>query len=72
MRFRHPDGGRLDLDYIKLASAGNSSQDLIVFLPADDISAAKLRDLAGQHDRTASRPPRVIAGLGDETIIRSE
>lgn len=44
-RFRHPDAGRLDLDYIKFATADNDQQQLVVFLPADAASAAKLPDL---------------------------
>ena len=44
-RFRHPDVGRLDLDYVKLATADDDRQQLVVFLPADDASAAKLTGL---------------------------
>jgi transcriptional regulator with XRE-family HTH domain len=44
-RFRHPSAGRLDLDYIKFATADNDQQQLVVFLPADAASAAKLPDL---------------------------
>jgi len=44
-RFRHPNAGRLDLDYVKLATADNDQQQLVVFLPADEASAAKLRGL---------------------------
>jgi transcriptional regulator with XRE-family HTH domain len=44
-RFRHPDVGRLDLDYVKLATADDERQQLVVFLPADDASAAKLTGL---------------------------
>jgi transcriptional regulator with XRE-family HTH domain len=44
-RFRHPVAGRLDLDYIKLATTGDDRQQLVVFLPADEASAAKLPGL---------------------------
>jgi transcriptional regulator with XRE-family HTH domain len=44
-RFRHPSAGRLDLDYIKLATAADDQQQLVVFLPADEASAAKLSEL---------------------------
>jgi transcriptional regulator with XRE-family HTH domain len=43
--FRHPEAGRLDLDYIKLATADDDRQQLVVFLPADAASAAKLPGL---------------------------
>ena len=44
--FRHPDAGRIDLDYIKLALADNDTQDIIVFPPADGATEVKLRRLA--------------------------
>jgi len=49
-RLRHPDLGRIELDYIKLATAHDDNQHLIAFLPSDAASAAKLVAL--------SRPPR--------------
>jgi transcriptional regulator with XRE-family HTH domain len=42
-RFRHPEAGRIDLDYIKLASDGDTY--LIAFLPSDAVSAERLREL---------------------------
>ncbi|HWG11906.1 MAG TPA: helix-turn-helix transcriptional regulator [Streptosporangiaceae bacterium] len=45
-RFRHPELGRIDLDYIKLATADDDRQYLLAFLPADAASAAKLPSLA--------------------------
>jgi hypothetical protein len=44
-RFDHPERGRLNLDYIKLAAASNDQQHLVVFLPADAASGAKLTHL---------------------------
>lgn len=41
-RFEHPEVGRIDLDYAKLVTADDDQQQLVVFLPADDASAAKL------------------------------
>jgi transcriptional regulator with XRE-family HTH domain len=41
-RFRHPDVGRLDLDYVKLTSAENDQQQLVAFLPASEADAGKL------------------------------
>jgi transcriptional regulator with XRE-family HTH domain len=41
-RFRHPEAGRLDLDYLKLTAADDDRQQLIVFLPADQATATKL------------------------------
>ncbi|HEX3791561.1 MAG TPA: helix-turn-helix transcriptional regulator [Pseudonocardiaceae bacterium] len=41
-RFRHPEVGRLEFDYVKLASADNDQQHLVVFLPAGPSSAGKL------------------------------
>jgi transcriptional regulator with XRE-family HTH domain len=46
-RFDHPGLGRIDLDYVKLATADDDRQYLLAFLPADDTSAAKLPALAG-------------------------
>ncbi|HEY4703847.1 MAG TPA: transcriptional regulator, partial [Streptosporangiaceae bacterium] len=45
-RFRHPELGRIDLDYVKLATADDDRQYLLAFLPADAASAAKLPSLA--------------------------
>jgi hypothetical protein len=44
-RFRHPSVGRLDLDYVKLATADDDRQQLVVFLPADEATAAQLTAL---------------------------
>jgi transcriptional regulator with XRE-family HTH domain len=44
-RLRHPLVGRLDLDYTKLAAVADERQQLIVFLPADAESAARLESL---------------------------
>lgn len=41
-RFDHPEAGRLNLDYIKLAAANDNRQHLVVFLPADHSSTEKL------------------------------
>jgi hypothetical protein len=41
-RFRHPDVGRLDLDYVKLTSAENDQHQLVAFLPASEADAGKL------------------------------
>jgi transcriptional regulator with XRE-family HTH domain len=46
-RFRHPHAGRIDFDYVKLVAADNDQQHLVVFLPADAASAAKLANLRG-------------------------
>ncbi len=43
--FLHPGLGRIDLDYVKLATADDDRQYLLVFLPADGSSAAKLPSL---------------------------
>jgi transcriptional regulator with XRE-family HTH domain len=43
--FLHPGLGRIDLDYVKLATADDDRQYLLVFLPADQSSAAKLPGL---------------------------
>jgi hypothetical protein len=51
-RFRHPDIGRLDLDYIKLTSADNDHQQLDAVLPPDRAAAEKLR----------ARAPTMLAG----------
>jgi transcriptional regulator with XRE-family HTH domain len=45
-RFQHPELGRIDLDYVKLATADDDRQYLLAFLPADAASAAKLPGLA--------------------------
>jgi transcriptional regulator with XRE-family HTH domain len=44
-RFQHPGLGRIDLDYVKLATADDDRQYLLAFLPADAASAAKLPGL---------------------------
>ncbi|TQS43120.1 helix-turn-helix domain-containing protein [Cryptosporangium phraense] len=46
-RLVHPRAGRVDLDYTKLTAAADDQLFLVVFLPSDDESAAKLRGLAG-------------------------
>lgn len=48
-RFRHPTAGRLDLDYVKLATADSGAQNLVVYMPADKDSAAKLPGLRRPH-----------------------
>lgn len=48
-RFQHPALGRLDLDYIKLATADDDRQYLLAFLPADAASAGKLPSLTGRQ-----------------------
>jgi transcriptional regulator with XRE-family HTH domain len=45
-RFDHPEAGRLDLDYTKLAAANDDRQHLVVFLPSDPRSAEKLDRLS--------------------------
>jgi len=50
-RFRHPEVGRLDLDYVKLSAADDDQQQLLVFLPADEDSEAKLAELARTRRR---------------------
>jgi transcriptional regulator with XRE-family HTH domain len=52
-RLMHSVAGRLDLDYVKLAVAGDDQQQLLIFLPADDATAAALGQLAGP----SARPP---------------
>jgi transcriptional regulator with XRE-family HTH domain len=47
--FKLPGAGALEFDYLKLATAGDEQQDLLVFLPADDASAAKLRRLTARR-----------------------
>jgi transcriptional regulator with XRE-family HTH domain len=42
---RHPETGMFDFDYIKLATADHEQQQLMVFLPANAATAAKLPDL---------------------------
>jgi transcriptional regulator with XRE-family HTH domain len=46
--YQHPAAGLLSLDYIKLTAASNDQQHLIVLLPADQATADKLRQFAGQ------------------------
>ncbi len=43
--FHHPRLGRLELDTIKLATADNENQQLVVFLPANDATAELLDKL---------------------------
>jgi transcriptional regulator with XRE-family HTH domain len=50
-RFRHPEAGRLDLDYVKLSAADDDQRQLLVFLPADDDSAARLAALRATAGR---------------------
>jgi len=37
--------GRFDVDYVKLAAAEGEHESLVVFLPSDDESAAKIGQL---------------------------
>jgi transcriptional regulator with XRE-family HTH domain len=53
-RFRHPRAGRLDLDYVKLAATDDGQQQLLVFLPSDAASAAKLPQLVTAEAERAS------------------
>lgn len=53
-RFRHPGVGRLDVDYVKLSAADDDQQQLLVFLPADEESAAKLPKLLSTSASSAS------------------
>jgi MmyB-like transcription regulator ligand binding domain len=41
--YQHPVSGRLSLDYIKLTAASDDHQQLTVMLPADQVTADKLR-----------------------------
>lgn len=47
-RFNHAVAGRLDLDYVKLATAEDTQQNLVVFLPADPTTADRVRQLGDQ------------------------
>jgi transcriptional regulator with XRE-family HTH domain len=44
-RLCHPMVGRFDVDYVKLAGAEGAHESLVVFLPSDDESAAKIGQL---------------------------
>ena len=41
-RLRHPEFGRMELDYVKLDVAEDPQLAVIVFQPVDDDSAARL------------------------------
>ena len=43
--YQHPVAGLLSLDYIKLTAASDDHQQLTVMLPADQVTADKLRQL---------------------------
>ena len=47
-RFDHPDVGRLDLDYTKLAPVDDGGQHLLVFLPSTPEDAEALTRLTGR------------------------
>ena len=57
-RITHPLVGLVELDYVKLECVGRPGQILTPHLPADEVSAGKLRKLTRAHKAKASRIPR--------------
>ena len=53
-RFNHVTAGRLDLDYVKLTTAEDTQQNLVVFLPADTTTA-------DESDTSATRPDKIAS-----------
>lgn len=47
-RFNHPFAGRLDLDSVKITTAEDPQQNLVVFLPADQATTQHLHRLSPQ------------------------
>jgi hypothetical protein len=62
-RFRHPAAGQLDLDYVKLSAAADGQQELLVFLPADAASAARLPGLVAGRAPVAGREHADLAAV---------
>jgi len=58
--------GRIDLDYIKLATASDDHHYLIAFLTGDAVSAGKLADLR----RPAHQQPAMGTVHVEETLAR--
>jgi transcriptional regulator with XRE-family HTH domain len=52
-RMRHPRVGRIDFDYVKLATVDDDQQQLVVLLVADPADTAKLAELSRRSDGDA-------------------